>query len=62
MGELMDKLKGKAKIAQAKLTGDDAKRGEGMVDVWKGRIKGAVEELKSAFKRGARHTEEPTHK
>jgi len=54
MGEIIDKAKGKAKIAQGNVTGDDSRRVEGMIDVWKGRIKGVFEELKHAFRKPPR--------
>ena len=53
MGELIDKAKGKAKQFEGDLTGDESRRAEGTLDVWKGRIKGVFEELKHAFKRGS---------
>ena len=54
MGELIDKAKGKAKIVEGDITGDPVRRNEGVFDLWKGRLKGAFEELKNAFRRPRR--------
>ncbi|MBB1246103.1 CsbD family protein [Streptomyces durbertensis] len=42
----MDKMKGKAKQAAGKLTGDERKRSEGKTDETKGKAKGAMEDGK----------------
>ncbi|WP_293695814.1 CsbD family protein [uncultured Agrococcus sp.] len=46
----MDKLKGKAKEATGKVTGDDQKTAEGKVDQAKGDAKQAFEKTKDAAK------------
>ncbi len=50
MGELTDKAKGKLKQAAGALTGDDKLKREGEVDEAKGKVKGAVEDVKHAVK------------
>ena len=54
MGELIDKMKGKAKQAQGRVTGNKAKEAEGVMDELKGKAKGAFEEAKTDVKRAAR--------
>jgi len=54
MGEIIDTLKGKAKQAQGRLTGDRAKEAEGVADEMKGKAKGAFEEAKTDVKRAVR--------
>jgi uncharacterized protein YjbJ (UPF0337 family) len=46
MGEIIDKLKGKAKQVQGKVTGDRAKQAEGIVEEKKGEAKKAWEDVK----------------
>ncbi len=58
MGELIDKMKGKLKQAEGDLTGDRARKAEGLVDEVKGSIKGAFEELKHGVKKAMREDEE----
>lgn len=58
MGEIIDKIKGKAKQVQGRATGDRAKEAEGVADELKGKAKGAFEELKTDVKRGVRESEE----
>jgi len=57
MGEIIDTLKGKAKQAQGKVTGDRAKQAEGVADELKGKAKGSFEEIKTDVKRAARKSE-----
>ncbi len=51
MGEIIDKVKGKIKQAVGSLTGDKKLEQEGRVDSAKGKVKGAVEDLKHAVKK-----------
>ena len=46
MGQILDKLKGKAKRLQSKFTGDEAKKAEGRLDELKGDIKEKIEDIK----------------
>jgi uncharacterized protein YjbJ (UPF0337 family) len=50
MGEIIDKTKGKIKAVGA-LAGDKKLKHEGKVGSAKGKVKGAVEDLKHAVKR-----------
>jgi uncharacterized protein YjbJ (UPF0337 family) len=50
MGELIDKAKGKAKQFEGDLTGDEARKNEGVADEIKGNLKGVVEKVESAAK------------
>ena len=50
MGELIDKVKGKIKQATGSLTGNKKLEQEGQVDEAKGKVKGAVEDIKHAVK------------
>lgn len=50
MGELIDKAKGKAKELEGELTGDDARRNEGVADQIKGNLKGVAAKIESAAK------------
>jgi len=54
MGEIMDKVKGKAKQVAGTLTGNDKLKTEGEVDELKGKAKGAVENVKQAVKNAAK--------
>jgi uncharacterized protein YjbJ (UPF0337 family) len=54
MGEIIDTLKGKAKQAEGRLTGDRAKEAEGVADELKGKAKGEFEEFKTDVKRAVR--------
>lgn len=54
MGELFDKVKGKAKEVQGRATGDRLREAEGVVDQLKGKAKGAFEDLKTDVKRAVR--------
>ena len=55
MGEIIDKVKGRIKRAAGALTGDKKMESEGKFDEAKGKVKGAVEEVKHAIK----HRNEP---
>jgi uncharacterized protein YjbJ (UPF0337 family) len=57
MGELIDKIKGKVKQAQGRVTGDRAREAEGVADQVKGNAKGAFEEIKTDVKRSVREDE-----
>ncbi|MBC8132920.1 MAG: CsbD family protein [Deltaproteobacteria bacterium] len=57
MGELVDKIKGKAKQAEGRVTGDRAREAEGVADELKGKAKGAFEEVKTDVKRALRKDE-----
>ena len=54
MGEVIDKVKGKAKQAAGAATGDKKLERQGKVDEAKGNVKGAVEEVKHAVKQAAK--------
>jgi uncharacterized protein YjbJ (UPF0337 family) len=54
MGELIDKAKGKIKQGAGALTGNKKVEREGRVDEAKGRVKGAVEDVKHAVKDAVR--------
>jgi uncharacterized protein YjbJ (UPF0337 family) len=46
MGELTDKVKGTAKEATGKVTGDDSMRREGKIDQFSGDVKGKGNDLR----------------
>ena len=46
MGEITDKIKGKAKQLEGRLTGDKTRIAEGMVDETKGNLKGVANKVK----------------
>jgi uncharacterized protein YjbJ (UPF0337 family) len=50
MGEIIDKAKGKIKQTVGKAVGDKKLVREGKIDEVKGKVKGAVEEVKHAVK------------
>jgi uncharacterized protein YjbJ (UPF0337 family) len=50
MGEIIDKVKGKIKRAVGILAGDKKLEREGRADEAKGKVEGAVEDVKHAFK------------
>lgn len=50
MGEIIDKVRGKIKRAAGTVTGDKRLVREGRRDEAKGKIKGAVEDVKHALK------------
>ena len=50
MGELNDKIKGKAKEIAGVVTGDREREAEGKADLIKGAVKGKFEEVKQAVK------------
>jgi len=54
MGEIIDTIKGKAKQAQGRVTGDRATEAEGVADELKGKAKGEFEEFKTDVKRAVR--------
>jgi len=58
MGEIIDTIKGKAKQAEGRVTGDRAREAEGFADEMKGKAKGAFEELKTDVKRAVRKNED----
>ncbi len=58
MGEFTDKAKGKIKQAVGKATGNDDLVTEGKIDVAKGNIKGAVNDVKEAGKDAKRKVED----
>jgi len=54
MGEVIDKVKGRAKQAVGAATGDKKLERQGKVDEAKGNVKGAVGEVKDAVKQAAK--------
>ena len=48
MGEIIDKIKGKAKQVEGILTGDKARQHEGEVDEAKGKLEGIVNRVEDA--------------
>lgn len=50
MGEFIDKVKGKAKEIEGDLTGNTARRNEGLADQVKGDVKGVARKAESAGK------------
>src|SRR5579871_1771833 len=48
MGEIIDKVKGKAKQVEGIITGDKARQNEGKLDEAKGKIKGVVNRVEDA--------------
>lgn len=54
MGELIDKVKGKIKQAEGRVTGNPTREAEGVADELKGKAKGAFEDIKSDAKRALR--------
>jgi uncharacterized protein YjbJ (UPF0337 family) len=51
MGEIIDKIKGKAKQVEGILTGDKARQHEGEVDEAKGKLEGIVDRVEDAVER-----------
>jgi uncharacterized protein YjbJ (UPF0337 family) len=51
MGEIVDKVKGKIKQAAGGLAGDKKLKREGKVDSAKGKVKGAVKDVKHAARK-----------
>lgn len=47
MGEMTDKIKGKAKQLEGRLTGDKSRIAEGMVDETKGNLMGVANKVKN---------------
>ncbi len=58
MGEIIDTIKGKAKQAEGRLTGDRGKEAEGVADELKGKAKGSFEEFKTDVKRAVRKNDD----
>jgi uncharacterized protein YjbJ (UPF0337 family) len=58
MGELIDKVKGKVKQAEGRITGNKTTEAEGVVDELKGKAKGAFEDVKADIKRAGRQRDE----
>jgi uncharacterized protein YjbJ (UPF0337 family) len=54
MGEIVDKAKGKIKQVTGILTGNDKLKAEGEGDELKGKVKGAVEDVKHAIRGAAK--------
>jgi uncharacterized protein YjbJ (UPF0337 family) len=54
MGQVMDKTKGKIKQVAGTLVGNDKLKADGKVDELKGKVKGALEDIKHAAKRAAK--------
>jgi uncharacterized protein YjbJ (UPF0337 family) len=54
MGQVMDKTKGKIKQVAGALAGNDRLKADGKVDELKGKVKGALEDIKHAAKRAAK--------
>ena len=51
MGEIIDKLKGKAKQVEGILTGDKARQREGEADETKGKIEGVINRVEETVDR-----------
>jgi len=51
MGEIIDKLKGKAKQVEGILTGDKARQREGEADEAKGKLEGVVNRVEETVER-----------
>lgn len=49
MGEIIDKVKGKAKQVEGIITGDKARQKEGELDEAKGKLKGVVNRVEGAI-------------
>jgi len=54
MGEIADKTKGRIKRAVGALTGDEDLEQEGEIDELKGKLEGAVEEVKRTIKKAVK--------
>ena len=54
MGELIDKAKGKIKQAAGVLIGNKRLQRDGRIDVAKGRVKGAMENVEHALKEASK--------
>jgi uncharacterized protein YjbJ (UPF0337 family) len=50
MGEIIDKVKGKAKQIEGILTGDKARQNEGKLDEAKGNVEGVVNKVGNAVR------------
>jgi uncharacterized protein YjbJ (UPF0337 family) len=56
MGEILDKIKGKAKQVKGAVTGDRGQQAEGVVDEEKGKLKEKIENAKRALDPDRRDT------
>jgi uncharacterized protein YjbJ (UPF0337 family) len=54
MGEIISKVKGEIKQVAGKATGNKRLEGEGKIDSAKGKVKGAVEDVKHAVKQATK--------
>jgi uncharacterized protein YjbJ (UPF0337 family) len=54
MGEIIDKVKGKIKQVAGTVTGNDKLKAEGKADEAKGKVKGALEDMKRAVRVAAK--------
>jgi uncharacterized protein YjbJ (UPF0337 family) len=54
MGEIIDKAKGKIKQTAGVLAGDKKLENEGRMDEAKGKVKGAMEDIKHSIKNAAK--------
>jgi uncharacterized protein YjbJ (UPF0337 family) len=59
MGEITDKIKGKAKQLEGRLTGNKARIAEGMVDETRGNLKGVANKFKGATRNLSEMTKKP---
>lgn len=50
MGEIIDKVKGKAKQVEGVITGDKSRQHEGELDEAKGNLKGVVNKIENAVR------------
>lgn len=55
MGEIIDKVKGKAKQIEGILTGDKARQQEGELDEAKGNVKGVVNDVANKVEGAVHH-------
>jgi len=59
MGEITDKIKGKAKQLEGRLTGNKTRIAEGMVDETKGNLKGVANKVKDVTRNLTEMTKKP---
>jgi uncharacterized protein YjbJ (UPF0337 family) len=59
MGEITDKIKGKAKQLEGRLTGDKTRVVEGMVDETRGNLKGVANKVKDVTRNLSEMTKKP---
>jgi uncharacterized protein YjbJ (UPF0337 family) len=62
MGEIIDKVKGKAKQIEGIITGDKTRQHEGELDEAKGKIKGVVNRVGAAVERAIVATDQAVKK